>query len=102
MTDDNEPVQGQSTPFTRVALSVETAPTPDTSPEILERLLRMADNYRTDNSSHQAIAILLELAERYAETPEGRLARNRLMAIAAEYENQGKLHQARGLYERLL
>lgn len=88
---------------TRAAPLVVTVPGSDiVSSEILVRLLRMADDYRRGDSPHQAIEVYLELAEKYGEAVEGLQARDRLMAIAAEYQEQGNSHQARSLYERLL
>ena len=43
-----------------------------------------------------------ELVERNAGTQEGRMARERLMQICDDYEREGKVRQARALYERLL
>lgn len=101
MGDRNEPGVDASS-ASGPGPSVASPPAPEAAPEIHERLLRMADCYRARQEIHQAIAIYLELAEEHSETREGRLGRERLMAIALEYEQQGMLHQARGLYERLL
>ena len=68
----------------------------------LSRLLRMAENYRTFNALRQALEIYWEIVEQHPETPEAAQARERLLAIGAQYEREGKLRQARALYERLL
>ena len=75
---------------------------PEYEPEILERLLKMADGYSAANSPHQATEIYMELAEMHADTPEARLAKQRLIAIGVEYEEQGNLHLARYIYERIM
>jgi hypothetical protein len=62
--------------------------------EILERLLKMADDYNAANSIHQATEIYIELAEVHGATPEARLAKQRLAAIGSEYEEQGQMHLA--------
>lgn len=72
------------------------------SSPILSRLLRMADSYRRSGSPKQAIEMYFELAERNAESLEGRQANDRLVTIAEEYEQQGLARQARSIYERLL
>ena len=69
---------------------------------MLARLLRMADAYRRSGAPHQAMEMYFELVERDGESAEGLMARERLMAICDEYEREGKLRQARSLYERLL
>jgi hypothetical protein len=65
------------------------------------RLLRMAEGYQRSGCPNQAIEMFFDLVERNAETSEGRTAREQLMAICETYEREGKMHQARGLYERL-
>ena len=69
---------------------------------ILGRLLRIADSYRRSGAPNQAIEMYLELIERNSETPEGRKAHKNLMEICEGYEREGKMRQARALYERLL
>jgi lipopolysaccharide biosynthesis regulator YciM len=69
---------------------------------LLSHLLQMADDYHRNGSPHQAIEMYYELAERNAETPEGKHARSRLVKIAEEYERQGMPHEARSIYEHLL
>ncbi|MEI7705195.1 MAG: hypothetical protein WCK73_11430 [Deltaproteobacteria bacterium] len=85
-----------------VLTSPVAPPPPDPSGPVRARLLRMADGYRRAGSPNQAIEMYFELAERDGETPEGQKARDGLMALCEEYERDGKLRQARALYERLL
>jgi hypothetical protein len=88
-------------PAPRAASESTECPAPSPSP-ILNRLLRMADGYRRGGSPKQAIEMYFELAERNAESLEGRQASDRLLEIAEEYEQQGLARQARSIYERLL
>ena len=82
---------------------VATAPPPDdlTVP-ILNRLLRMADNYRTSGALWQAEEMYRTLMEDYADTLQAEQARKRLLELCEAYELDGQLHHARSLYERLL
>jgi len=88
-------------PPPQAASEATECPAPSPSP-ILSRLLRMADGYRRSESPKQAIEMYFELAERNAESLEGRQASDRLLEIAEEYEQQGLARQARSIYERLL
>jgi len=75
---------------------------PEVLMPLLSRLLRMADRYRCSGSTKQASEMYFELTERDADSLEGWQARDRLVEIAGEYEQQGLPHQARSIYERLL
>ena len=76
-------------------------PAPPSSP-VLARLLRMADGYRRSGAPHQAIEMYFELVDQHGETAEGITAHARLMDLCEQYETEGKMRQARSLYERLL
>ncbi len=82
---------------------VATAPGHDdlTAP-ILNRLLRMADNYRTTGALWQAEEMYRKLMDEFAGTPQAEQARERLVDLCEAYELDGQLHHARSLYERLL
>ena len=77
-------------------------PPPQPEVQALGRVLDMADHYLADNLLRQAAEMYFEVMERCNSAPEAARARLRLMEIAAHYENAGALHQARGIYERLL
>ncbi len=79
----------------------EVPPPPPSSP-VLARLLRMADGYRRSGAPHQAIEMYFELVDRHGDTAEGEQAHARLMDVCEQYEREGKMRQARSLYERLL
>lgn len=83
-----------------VGLEPRPLSSPDT--QVLTRLLRMADSYRDGGGLRQALEIYWELVERHGDTPVGELARGRLLGICEQYEREGKFHQARAMYERLL
>ena len=100
LDDEVEESRVDLPPPRAAAVSTE-CPAPSPSP-ILSRLLRMADGYRGSGSPKQAIEMYFELAERNAESLEGRQASDRLVEIAEEYEQQGMARQARSIYERLL
>ncbi len=65
-------------------------------------LLKLADHYLAHRAIHQAMAIFFELVEDHPDTSEASQARQQLMEISEQYEKEGRLHQARSIYERLL
>jgi len=69
---------------------------------VLVHLLRMADSYAAAHQMRQATEAYFEIMQRGDDTPVGDCARQRLMAIAEQYEHDNKFHQARSLFERLL
>ena len=75
---------------------------PDGQSRVLVELLKLADTYRGTGSVRQGIEIYFELVEKYDETPEARMAGERLLEVARAFERGGELRQARGIYERLL
>ncbi len=77
-------------------------PPPEPRNPVLARLLRMADGYRRSGQPYQAIEMYFELVDDHGETQEGLQAREHLMAVCEQYEREGKMRQARALYERLL
>jgi len=82
---------------------VAPAPPPDDlTASILNRLLRMADNYRTAGALWQAEEMYRRLMVDFADTPQAEQARRRLMDLCEAYGLAGQLHHARSLYERLL
>jgi lipopolysaccharide biosynthesis regulator YciM len=93
-------VQNQET--RQLAVDELEVPLASESQTVLSRLLQMADVYRRQQSPKQAIEMYFQLVESHGQTPEGQQARERLMRVAAEYEAQGLLRQARSIYEQLL
>jgi len=87
----------------QVTITNPPAPAPAAPPNpVLARLLRMADGYRRSGQPYQAIEMYFELVDDHGETPQGVQAREHLMAVCEQYEQEGKMRQARALYERLL
>ena len=87
----------------QVTITNPPAPAPAAPPNpVLARLLRMADGYRRSGQPYQAIEMYFELVDDHGETPQGIQAREHLMAVCEQYEQEGKMRQARALYERLL
>ena len=83
-------------------MSAEQTVSAEPRPEVLVRLMEMADRYRAANEIRQAIEIYFELVEDHEDSPQAKQARRCLMEIAVEYERVGGRRQARGIYERLL
>jgi hypothetical protein len=77
-------------------------PADDYDTRALGMLLRIADSHRAANAVRQAIEMYFSILEKYANLPESRKARERLLEIAEEFEGRGQLRQARALVERLL
>ncbi len=69
---------------------------------MLSKLLSIGDIFRAENSIRQAISIYFDLADKHSGTPEAYDALERLLDIAAQYEDAGEIRQALSLYERLL
>lgn len=69
---------------------------------VLDRLLAMANAYRSEGHHRQAMELYWELAEEYPGTPQFDVARTVLLELAAAYERQGARRMARSIYERLL
>jgi len=77
-------------------------PAADPAAQMLARLLKMADGYLAQGALWQAMEIYLKIVKQHDETPEARLACERLLEIAQWHEKSGKAHLARGIYELLL
>ena len=83
-------------------MSAEQNVSPEPRPEVLVRLMEVADRYLAANEIRQAMEMYWELVEQYEDTPQAQQARERLMEMAGHYERAGNQHQARGIYERLV
>ncbi len=68
----------------------------------LNDLLAMAEHYGSVGSLRQAEDIFWMLAEEHSEEPQAEVARGKLRALAHEYERDGRAHEARAIYERLM
>jgi hypothetical protein len=81
---------------------IMSQPAVDPAAQMLAHLLKMADGYLAQGALWNAMEIYLKIVERHDETPEARLACERLLKIAERHEKNGKGHLARSIYERLL
>ncbi|MDO8369926.1 MAG: tetratricopeptide repeat protein [Candidatus Nitrotoga sp.] len=70
--------------------------------ELLERLLAMAQRYRSEGNLHQATDIYWTLVDVHPGTLQADAARAELLGIADEYEQKDDRHMARSIYERLM
>jgi hypothetical protein len=77
-------------------------PAVDPAAQMLAHLLQMADGYLAQGALWHAMEIYLKIVKQHDETPEARLACERLLWIAERHEKNGKGHLARSIYERLL
>lgn len=68
----------------------------------LERILALANAYRSEGHHRQAMELYWELVEDYPGTPQSDAARTVLLELASGYEDSGARHMARSIYERLL
>lgn len=89
-------------PQVRIAEETTATTTPAASFLMLERLLKMADSYRSTNALHQAAEMYFELVEKHPETPEAARAEQSLIEMGDNHQRQGELRQARSIFERLL
>jgi len=69
---------------------------------LLQRLLAMAQRYRSDGSFREAMGLYWKLGEDHPGTAEADTARVMLLELAAGYERNDAPHMARSIYERLL
>lgn len=97
-----------STTPTRSRSAAAKAPGPAKPPDVganhvaLERLLAMAERYRSDGKIREAMELYWELAEDHSLTDEAAAAKAVLLELATSYERSGSPHMARSIYERLL
>jgi hypothetical protein len=77
-------------------------PAAQASSPMLKPLLRMADGYRARGALWNAMEIYCKIVKQHSESPEAKLACERLLEIAQWHEKNGKAHLARGIYEQLL
>lgn len=81
---------------------VEVVEAPRSRSRVLDGLLRMADTYRVNGAMHQALELYFSLIGEHEGSPQAEEAVDRVLDIAARYEQAGELRQARSIYEQLL
>ncbi len=69
---------------------------------LLERLLSMAQRYRSEGNVREAMGLYWKLAGDHPGTAEADAAGAMLLELAASYERNDAPHMARSIYERLL
>ena len=75
---------------------------PGTDHAVLDRLLAMAQTYRSEGNQWQAMDMYWELVEDFPGTQQAEEARKVLFDLAMSYEHNGARHEARSIYERLV
>ena len=73
-----------------------------TGPTMLERLFAMTQRYRKEGNLRQATEMYWTMVSDHPDTPQAEAAKAELLLLAEGYERAGKLHMARGMYERLM
>lgn len=68
----------------------------------LERLLAMAQRYRSEGKIQVAMELYWQLADDHPLTDEAAAAKAMLLELATRYERNGSPHMARSIYERFL
>ncbi|MGO8702885.1 MAG: hypothetical protein ACLQVA_03625 [Candidatus Brocadiia bacterium] len=98
MSDETQSATGTASPAAAAAPQPPPAETP-----VLDRLMHLADQCLHNYELRQAAEMYFDMLNRPGAGPhETDQARRHLLEIAAYYEETGKPHQARGIYERLL
>jgi len=64
-------------------------------------LLRRAQSWQEAEKMHQAIATYFKLVENFPDTDEASQAGERLLGLAQELEEKGKVYMAMGIHDRL-
>jgi len=64
-------------------------------------MLKRAESWQQDEKIHQAIATYFKLVENFPETDEAHKAEERLLSMAQELEEKGKVYMAMSIYDRL-
>jgi len=64
-------------------------------------LMRTGRAYQEQGNIHQAAYAYFDVLDRYPEAKEAQEAYDRLLKIAQQYEENGQLHMAKHLYQRI-
>lgn len=75
---------------------------PAANPRVLNRLLAMADRYRSEGITMQAMEMYWKIYEDHPGTEQAERATDALLEIADGFEAEGARRLARSIYERLL
>jgi hypothetical protein len=74
----------------------------DPRSKVLPRLLAMADHYLKAGALRQALEMYFDLYHNHEDSPEAEKAGEGILEVARIHEENGELHLARAIYERLL
>ncbi|MDI6869290.1 MAG: hypothetical protein QMD88_06885 [Coprothermobacterota bacterium] len=64
-------------------------------------MLKTAELWQQDEKIHQARDMYFKLVENFPDTEEARKAEERLLTMAQELEEKGKVYMAMSIYDRL-
>ena len=67
----------------------------------LALLLRRAQSWQEAGKMHQAMDMYFKLVENFPDTDEASKAGERLLGLAQELEEKGKVYMAMGIHDRL-
>ena len=95
--DHNEPAAASP-----AAASAESVIKRAAGPTMLERIFAMTLRYRKEGNLRQATEMYWTMVSDHPDTPQAEAAKAELLLLAEGYERSGKLHMARGMYERLM
>ena len=74
----------------------------DPATRSLNDLLALAERHGSQGNLRQAEDMFWMLADDYSEAPQAEVAKDRLRALAHEFERDGNPHEAHAIYERLI
>lgn len=98
--EDQAPVAAPAAaPSARLATVEEV---PAANPRVLSRLLAMADRYRSEGVTMQAMEMYWVLYDNHPGTEHAERAADALLDIADGFEAEGAKRMARSIYERML
>jgi hypothetical protein len=64
-------------------------------------MLKRAESWQQDEKIHQARDVYFKLVENFPDTDEAHKAEERLLNMAQELEEEGKVYMAMSIYDRL-
>ena len=92
------------TPRAKTVVVAVAAPEPDPNAAsyfALNRLLAMAQRYRSQGKLREALEMCWEITDDYPDSPAAAAAKITLLELATAYENNGAPRLARSIFERL-
>ncbi len=68
---------------------------------LVSQMLKRAELWQEDEKIHQARDMYFRLVENFPDTDEAHKAEERLLTMAQELEEEGKVYMAMSIYDRL-